>query len=65
MKYSNILYLILILYCSIVISISNLDAQQNAQQQKASRESFNLLKQLPSPILEELGFKTKQMMFIK
>jgi hypothetical protein len=49
------------LYCSIVISISNLDAQQNAQQQKAARESFDLLKRLPPLLLEELGFKTKQM----
>jgi hypothetical protein len=55
MKYSNVLY------CSMVISISNLDAQQNAQQQKAAQESFNLLKRLPVPILEELGFKTRQM----
>ena len=61
MKYSNVIYLILILYCSMVISISNLDAQQNAQQQKAAQESFDLLRQLPSPILEELGFKTKHM----
>jgi hypothetical protein len=45
----------------MVISISNLDAQQNAQQQKAAQESFNLLKRLPVPILEELGFKTRQM----
>lgn len=57
MKNINVLYLILILYCSIVTSISNLGAQQNAQQQKAAQESFNLLKQLPPPILEELGFK--------
>ena len=61
MKYSNVLYLILILYCSMVISISNLDAQQNAQQQKAAQQSFRILKQLPPPILEKLGFKTKQM----
>lgn len=51
-----ILYLIFILCARIIIG-----NHENLEQQKAVRESFNLLRQLPHPILEELGFKTRRM----
>jgi hypothetical protein len=62
MKYVNVLYLSLILCGSIVINVSNLNAQQNNNtRQKAAQESLVLLKQLPPSVLEKLGFETKQM----
>ncbi|NIM13203.1 MAG: hypothetical protein GTO45_13885 [Candidatus Aminicenantes bacterium] len=63
MRYGNVLFLSLILCGSIVINVSHLDAQQNNNdtRQKAAQESLDLLKQLPPPVLEKLGFETRQM----
>ncbi|MGD2092947.1 MAG: hypothetical protein PVH61_42685 [Candidatus Aminicenantes bacterium] len=63
MKYVKVLYLSLLLFCIMVTSVSNLEAQpqQNAQQQEAAMESLKLLKKLPIPVLMELGYKTRKM----
>lgn len=42
------------------ITIDNIN--EALTQQKTARQSLDLLKQLPGPILEELGFKSKQML---
>lgn len=56
MKLIIISYLLLI-WCTGIITGNN----ETREQQKAAQESLALLKQLPPPILKELGFKTKQM----
>jgi hypothetical protein len=56
MRLIIILYLIFIL-CSGIVNGNN----EIQEQQQAAQESFNLLKRLPVPILEEIGFKTRQM----